>query len=88
MSSASRKPRIKRRGVLRFVCGACGFEAMANGDQTYARCNIALGRIGWRIEKRNFFRGGKEGWMPVCNKCATPDVTPVVIETTVGGKVL
>jgi hypothetical protein len=75
--SEKRKSIIMRRGVLRFVCGQCGFEAyLNNGNTTYEVANYNLGVAGWRIEQRPDGRGVKEkkqAWVPVCNQCATPD---------------
>lgn len=71
---------------VRFVCCACGFGARGRQGQSYAEVNYALGQLGWRIEKRPYYRGKMIGWGPVCNKCATPDpAPPVALETVVGG---
>lgn len=72
--------------AFRFVCCACGFSARGRFGQPYAEVNFALGKLGWRVEKRPYFRGGMPGWGPVCNKCATPDpAPPVALEAVVGG---
>lgn len=86
MSADNKKPRIARRGVLRFVCGVCDFTVHPSVGVTYAGANIALGLHGWRIERRHtktrkpYPRTSDNldaaVWTPVCNVCATPDPKP------------
>lgn len=70
------RPRVKRRGVLRFVCFLCGFTVHPSPGVSYQGANQALGLAGWRIEHRQ--RNGQEGWVPVCNQCATPEPKPAL----------
>lgn len=58
---------IKRYGVLRFVCRGCGFEVHPSPGVPYKGANEALGKAGWRIEKRNHV------WGSYCNRCAATD---------------
>lgn len=68
MSQTQKKSKwIKRYGVLRFECIACGFEVHPSPGVPYKGANEALGKAGWRIEKRG------DVWGSVCNKCAAPD---------------
>lgn len=81
-----KKPK-KRSYPLRFTCGVCRFTVHINHGVTYKGANEALGRAGWRIERRH--AKTKEPyskipenfepaiWTPVCNVCADQPPVPL-----------